>query len=73
MAMVFQGNALWNGNPNCLMLRSTPDGVQFYATTNQLCAPCAERVKNHLQAPVVAVRTADACHRVAVCPKISIL
>jgi predicted Zn-dependent protease len=44
------GDALANGNPNCFMLGSTPDGTQFYATTNRLCDACAGQVRNHLRA-----------------------
>ncbi len=39
------------GDPRCLMLRSTADGAQHYATTNQLCAACAEKAKH----PVMSV------------------
>ena len=38
------------GDPRCLMLQSTPDGAQHYATTNQLCAACAGKVRHHVQA-----------------------
>ncbi len=44
-----KGDALANGNPNCFMLRSTPDGTQFYATANRLCDACAGQVQPHLR------------------------
>lgn len=34
-----------NGDPRCLMLRSTADGAQHYATTNQLCGRCHAKIK----------------------------
>ena len=40
-----------NGDPRCLMLRSTADGAQHYATTNQLCAACAGKARH----PVMSV------------------
>jgi hypothetical protein len=33
------------GDPRCFMLESTPDGRQWYATTNQLCKPCHSRIQ----------------------------
>jgi hypothetical protein len=33
------------GDPRCLMLQSTPDGAQHYATTNQLCKQCHAKIK----------------------------
>jgi archaemetzincin len=33
------------GDPRCVMLQSTPDGAQHYATTNQLCAQCHAKIK----------------------------
>ncbi|MBD0256673.1 MAG: hypothetical protein ICV83_13220 [Cytophagales bacterium] len=44
-----KGDALVNGNSNCFMLGSTPEGTQFYATTNRLCDACAGQVRNHLR------------------------
>jgi hypothetical protein len=39
------------GDPRCLMMQSTADGAQHYATTNQLCAACAEKARH----PVTSV------------------
>jgi hypothetical protein len=39
------GDAPGKADPNCFMLRSGPDGAQFYATTNGLCDPCANRYR----------------------------
>ncbi|CAA9233785.1 MAG: hypothetical protein AVDCRST_MAG56-1073 [uncultured Cytophagales bacterium] len=33
------------GDPRCLMLQSTADGAQLYATTNQLCKQCHAKIK----------------------------
>ncbi len=41
-----------NGNPDCFMLGSTPDGTQFYATANRLCDACAGQVQRHLRPPL---------------------
>ncbi len=43
------------GDPRCLMLQSTPDGAQHYATTNQLCAQCHAKVQGNAR-PVSFLR-----------------
>lgn len=42
-------DTLGKGSPHCFMRRSNAEGAQFYATTNQLCSPCAGQVRNHLR------------------------
>lgn len=44
-----KADASGHGNPDCFMLGSTPEGSQFYATTNRLCDACAGQVQNHLK------------------------
>jgi hypothetical protein len=42
-----QVTTIETGDPRCLMLQSTPDGAQYYATTNQLCKQCHTKIKGN--------------------------
>ncbi len=37
------------GDPECFMLRSTPDGEAFYQTSNRLCRQCQSGVQDYLK------------------------
>lgn len=44
------------GDPRCFMLQSTPDGRQWYATTNRLCEQCHARIKGNAK-PLTFLRS----------------